>query len=189
MYLTNCSLFVNGWPAIQYLRKVIPFISWPKETETDDKCTFVLRSRDRWIGYKISPQHRDINPLSTRAFSWTFEQQTPSSITSFSSPFWLHLCFSLLSFFNIRLYSVYVLDNRNLQDLFVTPHQNFSITRGKVFFHFNPKLCYHKIQEFAATGGLSANLSTGDVSRNTNGDFVACKFQRSHCREKENYVN
>ncbi|PIK45733.1 putative insulin-like peptide receptor, partial [Apostichopus japonicus] len=72
------------------------------------------------------------------------------------------------------LYSVYVLDNRNLQDLFVTPHQNFSITRGKVFFHFNPKLCYHKIQEFAATGGLSANLSTGDVSRNTNGDFVAC---------------
>lgn len=75
-------------------------------------------------------------------------------------------------------YSVFILDNRNLQDLFPSLQANFSIEQGKVFFHFNPKLCYYKISNFAKEAGISSNLSTEDVSRNTNGDFVACSAEK-----------
>lgn len=71
-------------------------------------------------------------------------------------------------------YSLYVMDNQNLQDLFPN---NVTIERGKMFFHFNPKLCYSQItrlKDNALELRDVSNLPIEDVAVNSNGDKVAC---------------
>lgn len=73
-------------------------------------------------------------------------------------------------------YGLYVMDNQNLQELFP---QKVIIERGKLFFHFNPKLCYSSItavKEHTLELRNVTQLSLNDVATNSNGDKVACKL-------------
>lgn len=72
-------------------------------------------------------------------------------------------------------YALSVMDNQNLQSLF---DHEVTIEKGRIFFHFNPKLCYDVID------GLRKNITemrgiqrfaVEDVAPNSNGDKVACK--------------
>ncbi|XP_054719002.1 insulin-like peptide receptor [Uloborus diversus] len=72
-------------------------------------------------------------------------------------------------------YAFLVLDNQNLQELWdwKTHKEPLRIKKGKIFFHFNSKLCPSKITElkkFAQT----LDWDDRDVSPSSNGDRVAC---------------
>lgn len=72
-------------------------------------------------------------------------------------------------------FSLYVMDNQNLQSLF---DHDVKIAKGKLFFHFNPKLCYDKIEAIKKNVvDLKDNekFAIEDVAIKSNGDKVACK--------------
>lgn len=67
------------------------------------------------------------------------------------------------------------MDNQNLQSLFDHPVE---IRAGKIFFHFNPKLCYKYIEALKKDVHDMRHLekfAPEDVAVNSNGDKVACK--------------
>nr|CAD7199357.1 unnamed protein product [Timema douglasi] len=72
-------------------------------------------------------------------------------------------------------YVFVVLDNQNLQELWdwSTRPANLQINKGRLFFHFNPKLCLYKIERLKHVANFS-DFSDLDVARNSNGDKVAC---------------
>ncbi|KAK7866791.1 hypothetical protein R5R35_004211 [Gryllus longicercus] len=72
-------------------------------------------------------------------------------------------------------YSFIVLDNQNLQELWdwTTREEKFEIRNGSLFFHFNPKLCFNKIEKLRQVANLSV-FDDLEVARNSNGDKVAC---------------
>ncbi|XP_070542037.1 insulin-like peptide receptor [Ptychodera flava] len=73
-------------------------------------------------------------------------------------------------------YVFYILDNQNLQHLFDwDSYKNLTVGRGKLFFHFNPKLCLNQIWEFESRLNLSVHHDKLDISRTTNGDQVGCE--------------
>ncbi|CAG9764513.1 unnamed protein product [Ceutorhynchus assimilis] len=75
-------------------------------------------------------------------------------------------------------YSLIVLDNQNLQDLFDwNTHKDFEIDNGSLFFHFNPKLCIEKISELRKKANLPAPTEL-EVASNSNGDKVACTVSK-----------
>lgn len=71
-------------------------------------------------------------------------------------------------------YGIKVYENLNLQSLF---SRNVTVEKGRMFFHFNPKLCMHIIQEFknnvTALRG-EPNLKPSEVASASNGDKIAC---------------
>lgn len=72
-------------------------------------------------------------------------------------------------------WALYVMDNQNLQELFP---RNVTIEHGRLFFHFNPKLCYTSITNLVPNVVDLQNtteLPLQEVARNSNGDKVACK--------------
>lgn len=72
-------------------------------------------------------------------------------------------------------YALYVMDNQNIQSLFP---QNVTIDRGRLFFHFNPKLCPNVIEGLKPfVNELKAvdQFALEDVAKNSNGDKVACE--------------
>lgn len=76
-------------------------------------------------------------------------------------------------------HSLHVVDNQNLQELFPSP--NVTIVHGRLFFHFNPKLCYGLIEKMIPfTMDLVeqnvTRIPPEDVATNSNGDKVACEF-------------
>ncbi|XP_042898264.1 insulin-like peptide receptor isoform X1 [Parasteatoda tepidariorum] len=72
-------------------------------------------------------------------------------------------------------YSLLVLDNQNLQELWdwKLRTNKLKILNGKIFFHFNSKLCPSKIQELKTYAEV-ADWDERDVSPSSNGDRVAC---------------
>lgn len=71
-------------------------------------------------------------------------------------------------------YALVVLDNQNLQKLWDwSPNSTFTIGAGKVYFHFNPKLCWQEIEALRNKTGLG-EFDEHEVSKTTNGDKVAC---------------
>lgn len=75
-------------------------------------------------------------------------------------------------------YTLAVLDNQNLQELWDwSTHGKIKILSkdgpAKVFFHFNPKLCFHKIETLIKKAELG-DFSELEVAPNSNGDKVAC---------------
>lgn len=67
-----------------------------------------------------------------------------------------------------------VLENPNLQALFT---QNVTIEHGRMFFHFNPKLCMKTIEEFKQNVVDLRHvdkLPADEVATNSNGDKIAC---------------
>jgi insulin receptor len=69
-----------------------------------------------------------------------------------------------------------VLDNQNLLELWdwETKGKDFTIENGRLFFHFNPKLCIEKIHQLKEIAGLP-DYNDMEVAQNSNGDKVACK--------------
>lgn len=79
----------------------------------------------------------------------------------------------------IKLFSYFrnalsVTDNQNLQDLWDwEKHGRIKILHGKLFFHFNPKLCIDKIEPLRSMT-VETEFSDLEVARNSNGDKIAC---------------
>lgn len=76
-------------------------------------------------------------------------------------------------------HALHVVDNQNLQELFPSP--NVTIVNGRLFFHFNPKLCYGLIEKLIPFTQDLVNhnvthIPPEDVATNSNGDKVACKW-------------
>lgn len=71
-------------------------------------------------------------------------------------------------------YSVVIWDNQNLQELW-DENQNVTIENGKLFFHFNPKLCFSKIERLAETSRVQ--IENLDTARMSNGDKTACNVK------------
>ncbi|CAD1479730.1 unnamed protein product, partial [Heterotrigona itama] len=75
-------------------------------------------------------------------------------------------------------YSLLVMDNQNLQELWDwSSHKGIKIQSkdgpGRIFFHLNPKLCLYKIETLRKKAGLGP-FTEYDVAPNSNGDKVAC---------------
>ncbi|XP_017876202.1 insulin receptor-like [Ceratina calcarata] len=68
--------------------------------------------------------------------------------------------------------SLSVLDNPNLSSLF-SPEQKIRIENGRLFFHYNPKLCLSKIQQLSRMANIS-NYTDLEVQPQSNGEKVAC---------------
>ncbi|XP_013775128.2 insulin receptor-like [Limulus polyphemus] len=72
-------------------------------------------------------------------------------------------------------YSLLVYNNQNLEDLWNWKILNYTLQfgQGKIFFHFNPKLCVDKIKELRNYSNVR-DWDDRDVSPSSNGDRVAC---------------
>nr|AVT56266.1 insulin receptor 1 [Jadera sanguinolenta] len=71
-------------------------------------------------------------------------------------------------------YALVVLDNQNLIELWDWEYRNTELViNGKLFFHFNPKLCLSKIEKLKEVAGLP-DYTELEVASNSNGDKVAC---------------
>lgn len=67
-------------------------------------------------------------------------------------------------------------DNQNLQELWDwDEHGDIEIPNGKLFFHFNPKLCIDKIEPLRRMAPKSP-FTDSEVARASNGDKIACNF-------------
>lgn len=74
----------------------------------------------------------------------------------------------------IYRYVFVVLDNQNLQDLWDWTNRTLHIEIGRLFFHFNPKLCYSKIEMLRKKANLT-EFTELEVASSSNGDKIACK--------------
>ncbi|XP_011882700.1 PREDICTED: insulin receptor-like [Vollenhovia emeryi] len=70
--------------------------------------------------------------------------------------------------------SLVVLDNPNLSSLFPLS-QNITIENGRLFFHYNPKLCLSKIEQFGKMVNIT-NFTDLEVQPESNGEKVACNI-------------
>lgn len=79
--------------------------------------------------------------------------------------------------------SLAVLDNPNLSNLF-PPEQKISIDNGRLFFHYNPKLCLSKIVQFSKMVNIT-NFTDMEVQPESNGEKVACNVVNINITVKE----
>lgn len=68
-------------------------------------------------------------------------------------------------------YSLVIWDNQNLQELWAEK-QEVKIEKGQLFFHFNPKLCFYKIEQL--TQSNTARIENYDTAKISNGDKIPC---------------
>ncbi|KAG4073973.1 hypothetical protein HA402_014178 [Bradysia odoriphaga] len=74
-------------------------------------------------------------------------------------------------------YGIKVIGNQNLRALF--PH-NVTVEHGRMFFHFNPKLCANVIDEFkfdVIDLRSESSLTDDEVASDTNGDKTSCNMK------------
>ena len=80
-----------------------------------------------------------------------------------------------------RRYAFVLLDNQNLQELWdwdsLERRRPLQILNGRLFFHFNPKLCLYKIEKLKEIANLT-DVTELEVASNSNGDKVACNVTR-----------
>ncbi|NXT87796.1 INSRR protein, partial [Anhinga rufa] len=74
-------------------------------------------------------------------------------------------------------YTLYVLDNQNLQQLWDWSHHALSIPVGKMYFAFNPKLCLAEIYRMEEVTGTKGRQNKAEINPRTNGDRASCKTQ------------
>ncbi|XP_055384771.1 insulin-like receptor [Condylostylus longicornis] len=72
-------------------------------------------------------------------------------------------------------YSFYVLENSNLQDIW-GENQTVEIKGGRIFFHFNEKLCYYKIEALRKHMYYNEPFQATEVSNTTNGNRGSCNM-------------
>ena len=74
-------------------------------------------------------------------------------------------------------YSLVVFDNLNLQELFLEKvARNLTLLNGTVWFQYNRKLCYKKIETFLKMIGHEKKVLETDISKETNGDQMPCTY-------------
>lgn len=71
-------------------------------------------------------------------------------------------------------YAFVVLDNQNLLDIWEWENRTLEIRHGRLFFHFNPKLCFYKIETLRQKANLPEFVDL-EVASNSNGDKIACE--------------
>lgn len=79
--------------------------------------------------------------------------------------------------------SLTVLDNANLVSLFAKG-QNITVTNGRLYFHYNPKLCVSKIEEFGQMVGIK-NFSKVEVDPDSNGEKIGCDIVNINIKVNE----
>ncbi|XP_012888957.1 PREDICTED: insulin receptor [Dipodomys ordii] len=72
-------------------------------------------------------------------------------------------------------YSFYALDNQNLRQLWDWSKHNLTIINGKLFFHYNPKLCLSEIHKMEEVSGTKGRQERNDIALKTNGDQASCE--------------
>ena len=74
-----------------------------------------------------------------------------------------------------RNYTLYVLDNQNLQQLGSWVAAGLTIPVGKIYFAFNPRLCLEHIYRLEEVTGTKGRQNKAEINPRTNGDRAACK--------------
>ncbi|XP_038624702.1 insulin receptor-related protein isoform X2 [Tachyglossus aculeatus] len=73
-------------------------------------------------------------------------------------------------------YTLYVLDNQNLQQLWAWGQQRGpAIPVGKVYFAFNPRLCLADIYRLEQETGTRGRQNKAEINPRTNGDRASCR--------------
>lgn len=88
--------------------------------------------------------------------------------------------------FSPRNYTLYVLDNQNLQQLWDWSHHILSIPVGKMYFAFNPKLCLAEIYRMEEVTGTKGRQNKTEINPRTNGDRASCEYgdgDNRQCRD------
>ncbi|NXO70242.1 INSRR protein, partial [Phainopepla nitens] len=83
-------------------------------------------------------------------------------------------------------YTLYVLDNQNLQQLWDWSHHILSIPVGKMYFAFNPKLCLAEIYRMEEVTGTKGRQNKAEINPRTNGDRASCEYgdgDNQQCRD------
>ncbi|CAH2293278.1 insulin receptor isoform X1 [Pelobates cultripes] len=77
-------------------------------------------------------------------------------------------------------YSFYALDNPNLRQLWDWSKHNLTIIHGKLFFHYNPRLCLAEIHRMEEISGTKGRQDKTDIAIRTNGDQASCEEDVLH---------
>ncbi|XP_039998890.1 insulin receptor a [Xiphias gladius] len=72
-------------------------------------------------------------------------------------------------------YSFYALDNQNLRQLWDWSKHKLTILQGRMFFHYNSKLCMSEIRKMEAVTGTKERQVKNDIASKTNGDQASCE--------------
>ncbi|XP_068604714.1 insulin receptor a [Brachionichthys hirsutus] len=72
-------------------------------------------------------------------------------------------------------YSFYALDNQNLRQLWDWSKHKLSILQGRMFFHYNSKLCMTDIRKMEEVTGTKERQVKNDIASKTNGDQASCE--------------
>ncbi|NXL40098.1 INSRR protein, partial [Glaucidium brasilianum] len=80
-------------------------------------------------------------------------------------------------------YTLYVLDNQNLQQLWDWSHHVLSIPVGKMYFAFNPKLCLAEIYRMEEVTGTKGRQNKAEINPRTNGDRASCEYRDGDTRQ------
>lgn len=83
--------------------------------------------------------------------------------------------FSGLAFFSSRNYSFYAFDNQNLRQLWDWSKHKLTILQGRMFFHYNSKLCMSEIHKMEEKTGTKQRQLKNDIASKTNGDQASCE--------------
>ncbi|XP_061879803.1 insulin receptor a [Entelurus aequoreus] len=70
-------------------------------------------------------------------------------------------------------YSFYALDNQNLRQLWDWTKHKLTIPQGRMFFHYNSKLCMAEIRKMEEVTGTRGRKN--DIASKTNGDQASCE--------------
>ncbi|XP_034038276.1 insulin receptor a isoform X2 [Thalassophryne amazonica] len=74
-------------------------------------------------------------------------------------------------------YSFYALDNQNLRQLWDWSKHKLTILKGRMFFHYNSKLCMTEIHKMEEVTGTKERQLKADITSKTNGDQASCENQ------------
>ncbi|KAF7661876.1 hypothetical protein LDENG_00252400 [Lucifuga dentata] len=72
-------------------------------------------------------------------------------------------------------YSFYALDNQNLRQLWDWSKHKLTILQGRMFFHYNSKLCMSEIRKMEEITGAKDRHVKNEIASKTNGDQASCE--------------
>ncbi|XP_047223967.1 insulin receptor a [Girardinichthys multiradiatus] len=72
-------------------------------------------------------------------------------------------------------YSFYALDNQNLRQLWDWSKHKLTILQGRMFFHYNSKLCMSEIHKMEEVTGTKERRVKNEIASKTNGDQASCE--------------
>uniref|UniRef100_A0A0A1WF79 Tyrosine-protein kinase receptor n=1 Tax=Zeugodacus cucurbitae TaxID=28588 RepID=A0A0A1WF79_ZEUCU len=73
-------------------------------------------------------------------------------------------------------FAIYALENNDLESVW-GENRTVHIERGRVFFHFNPKLCYNEIEKLLPMMKENATFDKNEVATDSNGHKGSCNTE------------